>query len=63
MAKEGFVCIFALWRKLLCCRRLASGKQQSTGLLHLDGSNPSFLIKRKPILLDELSFYGGEGGI
>ena len=25
----------------MCCRRLSGGKQQSTGLLHLDDSIPS----------------------
>ena len=31
---------FRLWRKLRCCRRLAVGKQVSTGHLHLIGSTP-----------------------
>ena len=30
-------------RKQMCCRHPAGGKQQSTGLLHLDGSNLSVL--------------------
>ena len=33
--------------KLWCCRRPAGGKQQSTGLLHSIGSNPSRIRCKK----------------
>ncbi len=43
---EGFDLRFCLWQKPRNCRRPADGKQQSTGLLHLDRFE-SQIIRRK----------------
>ena len=38
---EGIRLHFRRWQKSMCCRHLAGGKQQSTGLLHLIVQIPS----------------------
>ena len=59
----GFGAIVPCGHNVGCCRRSAGGKQQSTGLLHLDGSNPLSVHKKNPIRLDGGSFYGVDNGI
>ena len=50
------------YAKLLCCHRPAGGKQQSTGLLHLNRFDSlSYTKERSPPLGGDLSLEQGTG--
>ena len=57
---EGFDCLSAS-QKVWCRSRQAGNEQQSTGLLHLIGSNPT--IANKKTTPKGGFLIGGDGGI